>query len=329
MNPRLAAVAALLLCLPGTDWVLAAALSQAVAPAPASQSTRQPQGAADPTQPTVNIIADVMINGRGPFHFMLDTGATQPVIAAATLVRLGLRADSRRLVRVQGVNAGVLAPEVRLDSFTFGSVRFRKLYLPVLAGPLFDGLDGILGVQGWGGIKLSVSLLDRRCIIAPSPRWAYTPASATAVRLVSRRLPMFSATIGGVQTQVIIDTGASSTLGNMALLAALEKAGALRAHGAAPAVLDVTPVRRKGLIGLIAPLLVGRVAVQPPEVTFDDYQVFERWHLSRRPAMLLGMDALATLATFSIDYGRQQVEVLPRPAATLSLQRTRRLPPVL
>jgi hypothetical protein len=62
------------------------------------------------------------------------------------------------------------------------------------------------------------------------------------------------------------------------------------------------------------------VAIQPPQVTFDDYQIFERWHLSRRPAMLLGMDALATLATFSIDYGHRQLQLTPRPSAMLSLR---------
>lgn len=132
---------------------------------------------------------------------------------------------------------------------------------------------------------------------------------------------MVSATVAGIKVRVIIDTGATNTLGNMALLAALEKVGALQARGVGPAQLDVTPVRRKGLIGVTSPLQLGRVLIQPPEVTFDDYQIFERWRLSRRPAVLLGMDALSTLATFSIDYGRQQVQLIPRPTAMLSLQR--------
>jgi hypothetical protein len=137
---------------------------------------------------------------------------------------------------------------------------------------------------------------------------------------------MGSATVANVPVQVIIDTGATNTLGNMALLAALQKVGALQSLGVAPAQLDVTPVRRKGLLGVTAPLQLGRVAIQPPRVTFDDYQIFERWHLSRRPALLLGMDGLATLATFSIDYGRRQVQVTPRPSAMLSLRRIQ--PPI-
>jgi len=80
---------------------------------------------------------------------------------------------------VQGVNARVLAPVVHVDSLTVGAFRLRSLDLPVLAGPLFDGLDGILGAQGFAtATKLSVSLVDRSCTIAVSPRRPDTPAGA-------------------------------------------------------------------------------------------------------------------------------------------------------
>ena len=321
MNPRLSVIGTLLLCLPAADLVLASPPSQAVPPSLVPQSPMPAPAAADHSYRITGIIADVMINGRGPFHFMLDTGATQAVIADSTVTRLGLHPDSDKVVRVQGVNARVLAPEVHINSLALGSVQFRNLELPVLSGPYFYGLDGILSAQGFGGIKVSVSMLDRRCTIAVSSRHADKPERATALRLLSRQLPMVSATVANIPVQVIIDTGATDTLGNMALLAALQKAGALQAHGLAPAQLDVTPVQKKGLLAVTAPLQLGQVAIQPPQVVFDDYQIFERWHLSSRPAMLLGMDALATLATFSIDYRHRQVQVTPRPSALLSLQR--------
>jgi hypothetical protein len=322
MNPRLASIATFLLCLLATDWALASPPSQVVPPPLDSQSPAPAPAAADHADRVTGVIADVMIDGRGPFHFMLDTGATQAVITDSTVTRLGLKPDSAKIVRVQGVNASVLAPEVHIDSLTLGPVQFRNIDLPVMSGPFFDRLDGILSAQGFGGIKVSVSMLDRRCTIAASPRHDDTPATATAVRLQSRQIPMISATVANIPVQVIIDTGATNSLGNMALLAALQKVGGLQTLGVAPAQLDVTPVQRTGLIGVTAPLQLGRVAIQPPGVTFDDYQIFERWHLSRRPAMLLGMDALATLATFSIDYGRRQVQLTPRPPAMLSLRRT-------
>jgi predicted aspartyl protease len=246
---------------------------------------------------------------------MLDTGATQAAIADSALARMALQPDANKLVRVQGVAASVLAPVVRVHSLSFGSMHFKEVDLPVLKGPLLSGLDGVLGTQGLDGSQVLVSLLDHHCIIIPSPRLALILRGASAVRLLSQRLPLVSAIIAGVRVQVIIDTGATDTLGNQALLAALRKAGAVRALSESPALLDVTATQSMGLSATTAPLRLGNVSVQPPTVTFADFQVFDHWKLSRRPAMLLGMDTLATLAGFSIDYARLQLQVVPRPAA--------------
>lgn len=311
MSIRLLLIVALLSGLPCAEQVLGATAAPAPSPDPS-------QAAPTAEPPPLRIVADVMIDGRGPFHFMFDTGATQSVIADSTVARLGLQADPHRLIRVQGVNSRVIAPEVHVVSLAFGGLQFRHIDLPVLAGPFFDNLDGILGVQGLDRMKLSVSVLDRRCIIAISPRHADMPVGGSEVRMLAQRLPMVAAKVAGIPVRVIIDTGASNTLGNPTLLAALQKAGVLRVLHAAPKVLDVTPVPWTGLSGVTPPLQLGRVALQPPAVTFGDYQIFSRWGLSRRPALLLGMDALATLATFSIDYPRLQLQLAPRPPAMLS-----------
>ena len=326
MNAKSTVLVALPLWLLGAGPIRAAPVSPAVASPPPSSAPQTPPPAARQGPPT-RIMADVMIDGRGPFHFMLDTGATQAVIADATVTQLGLALDPNMLVRVQGVNANLVTPVVHIDSLTFGSVRFRRLDLPVLAGPFFDGLDGILSTQGLGRMKLSVSVHDRLCIIAASPRRAEAPANAITVRLQSQSLPMFTATLAGVQVRVIVDTGAENTLGNAALLQALQKAGAVQGLRAAPAVLDVTPVLWSGLSASTPPLQMGSLAMQVPGITFGDYEVFEKWRLNRRPAMLLGMDALATLASFSIDYGRLELQMLPLPQTILSLQRIAAISP--
>ena len=43
-----------------------------------------PPCAAAAGQPVARIVADVMIDGRGPFHFMLDTGATRAILSEST-----------------------------------------------------------------------------------------------------------------------------------------------------------------------------------------------------------------------------------------------------
>ena len=41
-------------------------------------------------------------------------------------------------------------------------------------------------------------------------------------------------------------------------------------------------------------------------------QVFEHWHLTQEPALLLGMDVIGLLDVFIIDYRRHQLELLMR-----------------
>ena len=295
MTSKFTAIAVLSLCLPGAQSL-----------------------AASPPASAVRIVADVMINGQGPFHFMLDTGATRPAISDATLARLGLMADAHKLIRLQGLSARVLAPQVRVRSLSFGPLRYKNIDLPVLAGPLLDGLDGILGSQGLGATEVLVNLLDHRCIMMPSPRRAPAFPGAVSLPLLSQRLPMVGATLAGVQVQVIIDTGAADTLGNQALLNALRQAGSVQNLVESPAMIDATAAQSMGLSGATPPLQLDQVSVPLPAITFADYQVFDRWDLTQRPAMLLGMDALATLAGFSIDYGRLQLQLVPRSAPTLS-----------
>src|SRR6202043_1556024 len=58
------------------------------------------------------IIAPVMINGRGPFRFMLDTGASSTVLAESTLAKLDRIADPYARVPISGVTGSALVTAV-------------------------------------------------------------------------------------------------------------------------------------------------------------------------------------------------------------------------
>jgi hypothetical protein len=42
-------------------------------------------------------------------------------------------------------------------------------------------------------------------------------------------------------------------------------------------------------------------------------QIFEHWHLTHEPALLIGMDALGLLEVFVIDYRRHELQLRTRP----------------
>jgi len=305
MNYRLAALAALALPL--------------VALLVPTTARAQPQAQPIPpaSAPIARIIAAVSINGHGPFRFMLDTGATQAVLTEAAARELGLQPVRGTSVHVRGINGDRLASEVHIDTLDTGALHFRDVDVPVLAGPVFEGLDGILGVQGLGDMELSVSFVQNRCVIEASPRRVdrrFSPGRP--MRVLSQQLPMVQAQLAGMTVEAVIDTGASHTLGNPALLAALRRAGAVDMLYGAPPIVDATAAKQPGRVGITPPLQLGDVTLPSIPVTFADFEIFKTWGLMDRPALVLGMDALGALAEFSIDYGRLEMRVLARPAGS-------------
>ncbi len=303
----------------------AAGLAQALSPPTASRGA--PAGDADDTSqyavPTRldhvgRIVAQVTINGRGPFRFMLDTGSTRTVLAEDALVKLGLTADADATVAVSGISGSELAPSVHIDSLDAGDLHFRDLDLPVLAGPVFHGLDGILGMDGFEGMKLSADFSKDRISISQSlgkrPSLTYSVMHA---EFLSDRLLMVDGRVGSLRTKAIIDTGGTHTLGNAALLAALTKAHQRGVQVLQAGVIDVTQASQLAVVGRVPDIRLGDATIANLFVTFGDFQIFRTWGLQDEPALLVGMDVLGTLEQLSIDYRRKEIDLLPH-----SMERT-------
>ncbi len=285
------------------------------------------------------IVTSVMIDGQGPFRFMLDTGATRTVLASSTVARLALKINPADRILVRGVSGVTAVPIVHVHSVVAGALQLHDLAAPVLSGPVFNGLDGILGMDGLAGMKLTADFVRDQVVISASPALAAAATSAgatahaaTAARtgaatpagtagaplvttlqgqFVSQRLLLVRGRIDGVETAAVIDTGATHSLGNAALLKLLA-----RDHSSAPpnprdTVIDATDTAEGGSSQRIASMRLGATSITNLHVIFGDYAVFKTWGLQDKPAMLLGMDVLGSVADFSIDYGRAQLQVLP------------------
>lgn len=259
------------------------------------------------------IIAAVTINGQGPFRFMLDTGASRTALAASTPVRLGLTAQLQAPILVVGISGTAVVASVHIDSLESGDMHFHDLDLPVLSGPVFDGIDGILGMDGFAGMKVSANFAKDRFAISQSRgRGAAYGYSVVPVKIISEHLLMAEGTVGGVRVKAIIDTGSSHTLGNPALLAALT-----HSHYGGPkqfetAVTDATQASQLGEVARVPKVHLGAATIDGLAVTFGDFNVFNAWGLEDRPALLVGMDVLGTLDDLAIDYRRNELQVLPR-----------------
>ena len=261
-----------------------------------------------------HIIAPVMINGRGPYRFMIDTGANRTVLAESLVQRLGLGFDGENPVSLQGVIGNITVTTAHVDTLRSGAMHMENAFLPVMTGPVLQGLDGILGMDGFEGTRMSANFVRNQLTISQSRgRLAAPKYSIVPVRFISKRVLIVDALIAGVRVKAVIDTGGSRTLGNPALLAALNLSPAEQQLARPTHVVDATEALQRGRKQRVPFVHVGGITIANLEVAFAGFRVFETWGLKDQPALLIGMDVLGSLAELNIDYRLGVLEMLPRP----------------
>lgn len=267
------------------------------------------------------IHAAVEINGQGPFRFILDTGANRSALSPEVVERLHLPHAEKVFLEVHGVTGSAILPAVRIESLRAGGVVLPPGNLPVLPGDVFGRADGILGISGLQRASITVDFENDRVVIAPStgrrPSGGYmvVPTKVTRGGLLQAR-----GRVGRTRVTVIIDTGAERTLGNMPLLAELQKRSN-RADETATNVVGATTRVTSAGISLVAPtIMIGEAELTDLPVTFGDLHAFEVWGLTKEPALLIGMDLLGLLQQIVIDYRRGELYLKTYRAGASHLQ---------
>ena len=270
-----------------------------------SVEAREPRYAAPTLRDRIGRVwVPVMINGKGPFRLVLDTGATTSAIVGSVADRLGLAASSTNTARLQGATGAAIVPYVIAEQMEVGDLSIERAKL-LIVPDVFGGAEGVLGTQGLADKRIYIDF-RRDLIEIVYSRGRPRPPGLSVVKFdVARgRLAAFDLRVGGVRTKAIIDTGAQQTIGNNALREAL----LLRAREVQDAdVIGVTLDVAQGESIRIPPLAWGGVEVRNLRITFGEMSIFEHWRLTREPALLIGMDVIGTLETFTIDYQRREL----------------------
>lgn len=120
-------------------------VSQATPPAQATQSVGQPYR----THFGNRLATQVMVDGQGPFPFIIDTASSSSLIYEPLRKKLGLNRSRPDDITVYGLNASTKAMPVQPQTLTVAGEEFRNLTLGVLPpGPASAaGVDGILGID--------------------------------------------------------------------------------------------------------------------------------------------------------------------------------------
>lgn len=284
---------------------------------PASASDSTPAAGGAPLLATDDasgrLTTAVMINGRGPYHFMVDTGAERTVIAEDIATLLALPRGN--MVLVQGIIRGEPASLVEIRELRMGSLVSSRLQVPTLPRAMLS-VDGYLGLD----------VLDHRQVVfdfiagtltVTKPRgffsWLFTHNDQLRVRTLgdSGRLRSTDCLIDRVHAAAFFDTGAEVSIINGPLYAALR-----RRQEAAPTkqavteeLTGVTGGSVEGVTTVLDMVSLGDLILTFTTVVVADLPTFALWGLNRQPALLVGMDCLRRCSRFAIDYRRKEVHV--------------------
>ena len=254
-----------------------------------------------------------LINGKGPFRLVLDSGATHTAVLPSVATRLGIPTDRSPPVILRGVTGSATVPTSRAASLEVGELFIAPTTLPII-NDAFGGAEGLLGTEGFADKRIYIDFRNDFINVSRSKGLPAAPGFITLPMQRRRdRLLAVMASVGGIETLAIIDTGAQATVANGALRAALERR--LR-NG--PATQDVitgaTGDTQTGEGRFVQRIVIGGIQVQSAHLTFGDMRIFSNWGLSEEPTLLVGMDILGLLDTIVIDYRRREVMVRIREA---------------
>lgn len=250
----------------------------------------------------------VMINGQGPFSFLIDTGANRSSISADLAEALQLPGQVPRMVN--GVTGAQMRAIVRADELVTGSLLARNVDMPVIEPIALGGAQGLLAANELKSQRVILDFARDRYEVTTSRR-GLIPDGAKRLRASLRfgHLVETPCRIGKVLARCILDTGAEYTLINQVMLDALRRD-------------DRTKIVHENvrLYGATDPVFTGTVVIMPPLVLGDmefvgstalasDAHIFGVWGLSKVPAVLLGMNVLRACDFLAIDFPRKALFV--------------------
>jgi predicted aspartyl protease len=254
---------------------------------------------------------NVSVGGKGPYRFLVDTGAERTIISRELAHRLKLEDGKDAILHsVIGINDvdTVFIPHLQVSNNIISVVD-----APALAASNI-GADGMLGIDSLRSQRVLFDFKANTMSITPSSRRVEKLDGQTIVvraRARQGRLIFTHAQIDGQRVTVIVDTGSQVTIGNIALQRALMKRRLWTAPNAVT-IESVTGEKLSARVSEIKKLELGDVKIEDLPVAFADAHIFNQLDLKYQPALLLGMNAMRAFDRISIDFQSKKVRfVLP------------------
>ena len=297
---------------------LTAAIGMGVAsPAAAQDIPQEPEPGFDtgPIQLLTNLFtrvgAAVFINNRGPFTFVIDTGAGTTSIADTLADQLAL--PPLAPVLVHGITEARVTRSVAVNRLQLSGLGFRNLTCPVFSRDQL-GADGLIGLDVLGRFRLRFDVVRRSAsltmrgvaIIMGGDVQTGSRIRRDGLRAVTGRfgqMMLTQVTVDGQPTVAFIDSGAQYSIGNLALQRAI--AARRRDGGRLSRTVPIYGVTGQSLSAELArvdDLRLGATRLGAAPMLFADLHCFQTLGLGNRPALLIGADLLGRFREVTLDF---------------------------
>lgn len=250
------------------------------------------------------LTVEVRVNGRGPFQFVVDSGADTSVVGLRIARELQLPLGTP--VILNAMTARNIVDRVKVDELTLGRSTIRNLQLPALREQDLGG-EGMIGIDALLRQRLMMDF-EKRQIKVEDARKPHKPLPGEIVVIARRRrgqLILTQVRAAGLPLDAIIDTGTQITIGNLALRDKLVrrkrgKISTVAATGVTGKTVDLQ-------LATIAELQLGPVTLRNVPIAFAEVPPFQVFGLSDEPALLLGTDLLEKFRRVSLDFAARKV----------------------
>jgi predicted aspartyl protease len=258
---------------------------------------------------TGHVVIDARVNGKGPYPFILDTGADESGVYDWFARSLGLPSGPAR--ELSGATGSEPSTVAKLSTLSVDGHAIRQ----VEADTFPDRVDGakLAGVAGVDLMRGRLAVIDFGCsTFALLPLQAtnakITGAGATKIKagtILDGQQLTFPVTVNGVTSTAVLDSGSRYTFINSQFAAALKVDPASASFKDAPPTRGATMTKVVTRVGPIGEVKFAGISIPNAEARVVDLPYFQTAGLADKPAMNLGVDFLAR-TRLTLDFSSRQ-----------------------
>lgn len=272
----------------------------------AIQDTRPPPSA-DPLKyldAAKRLSVKARVNGQGPFDFLVDTGANSSVITIELADQLNLpRGAPSRLHSIAGAQS---VDTAKVASLSVGKRSRQDMTVSILPRDVLR-IDGVLGLEWLNRASLLLDFKQRRMTVGEG---LPLPDSQTVIvesKLLRSGLTLIDAFMPLRRLTAFVDSGSTTTVGNLALLDAARANDAVLGALAATELRSVTGQVLPGRWATLSRLTLGKMTLRNVPLIIGAIHTFDYWGFHEEPAVIIGTDILQNFDTVAMDFRRSEV----------------------